>query len=241
MKVKSTVLTIICIGLLVSMSMAQQANTLTQKEKEEGWKLLFDGKTTEGWRGYNQESFPERGWEVKDGMLTVLVDGGGGDIITTEVYEDFILKLEWRVAKGGNSGIFYHALEQPGEAIYWSAPEIQILDNENHPDANMGKNGNRKASSLYDLIPADPQNARPYDEWNQIEIVVRDNGAHVEHWMNGEKVVEYERWTPEWYEMLRNSKFNPHPEFGAAHQGYIGLQDHGDRVNFRNIRIKELD
>lgn len=143
--------------------------------------------------------------------------------------------------KGGNSGIFYHALEQPEQAIYWSAPEIQILDNENHSDANRGKNGNRKATSLYDLIPADPQNAKPYGQWNQIKIVVKDRGAHVEHWMNGEKVVEYERWTDKWYDMLRNSKFASHPEFGAAHKGYLGLQDHGDRVDFRNIKIKELN
>lgn len=240
MKIKILVLTIISVGLGFTMSIAQNPNTLTEQEIEEGWKLLFDG-TTDGWRGYNKDTFPEKGWEVKDGMLSVLPDGGGGDIITTEVYEDFILKLEWRVEKGGNSGIFYAALEQPEQPIYWSAPEIQILDNENHPDATRGKNGNRKATSLYDLIPADPQNANPYDEWNSIRIVVENNGAHVEHWMNGEKVVEYERWTDEWHEMLRESKFAPHPEFGAAHKGYIGLQDHGNRVDFRNIKIKELE
>lgn len=241
MKIKILVLTIISIGLSFAMSIAQNPNSLTEQEVEEGWKLLFDGTTTDGWRGYNKDTFPEKGWEVKDGMLSVLPDGGGGDIITTEVYEDFILKLEWRVEKGGNSGIFYAALEQPEQPIYWSAPEIQILDNDNHPDATRGKNGNRKATSLYDLIPADPQNANPYDEWNSIQIVVKNNGAHVEHWMNGEKVVEYERWTDGWYEMLRESKFAPHPEFGAAHKGYIGLQDHGNRVDFRNIKIKELE
>lgn len=227
------------LSLTIGMSNAQ--NTLTNQEKKDGWKLLFDGSSTQGWRSYNGDSFPEKGWKVNNGMLTVLAEGGGGDIITTDVYGDFMLKLEWRVQKGGNSGIFYHALEQPEQAIYWSAPEIQILDNENHPDANRGKNGNRKATSLYDLIPADPQNAKPYGQWNQIKIVVKDRGAHVEHWMNGEKVVEYERWTDKWYDMLRNSKFAPHPEFGAAHKGYLGLQDHGDRVDFRNIKIKELN
>ena len=223
------------------MAFAQQPNTLTQQEREEGWILLFNGKNSEGWRGYNRASFPEKGWRVRNGMLTVAEGGGGGDIITTDVYEDFILKLEWRVEEGGNSGIFYAALEQPEEPIYWSAPEIQILDNQNHPDATRGQNGNRQATSLYDLIPAEPQNANPHGQWNRIQIVVRNNGAHVEHWMNGEKVVEYERWTDAWYEMIRNSKFAPHPEFGAAHQGYIGLQDHGDRVDFRNIKIKELE
>lgn len=230
---------ILVLSLTIGMSNAQ--NTLTNQEKKDGWKLLFDGSSTQGWRSYNGDSFPEKGWKVNNGMLTVLAEGGGGDIITTDVYGDFMLKLEWRVQKGGNSGIFYHALEQPEQAIYWSAPEIQILDNENHPDANRGKNGNRKATSLYDLIPADPQNAKPYGQWNQIKIVVKDRGAHVEHWMNGEKVVEYERWTDKWYDMLRNSKFASHPEFGAAHKGYLGLQDHGDRVDFRNIKIKELN
>lgn len=220
------------------MAHAQQHNTLTDDEKEEGWKLLFDGTSSEGWRGYNKEQFPEKGWEIKDDAITVLPGGGGGDIITEDTYENFILTLEWKVEKGGNSGIFYHGLEQPGEPVYWSAPEIQVLDNENHPDANRGENGNRKAGSLYDLIPAKPQNAKPFGEWNQVKIVV--NNPHVEHWQNGEKVVEYERWTKEWNEMLRNSKFKPHPEFGAAHRGYIGLQDHGDRVSFRNIKIKEL-
>jgi len=240
---KTALLTIICLTVSIAMGNAQsqEPNTLTAEERQEGWKLLFDGETTDGWRGYNRDSFPEKGWQVSDGMLSVLSGGGGGDIITEEVYGDFILKLEWRVEKGGNSGIFYHALEQPEEAIYWSAPEIQILDNEHHPDANQGENGNRQATSLYDLIPAKPQNANPFGEWNRIRIVVRDNGAHVEHWMNGEKVVEYERWTDEWYEMVRNSKFNSHPEFGAAHEGYIGLQDHGNRVDFRNLKIRELD
>ena len=121
MKKRMLFLTVICVVISVSMSHAQQ-NTLTEQEKKEGWKLLFDGKTTEGWRGYNNDSFPEKGWEVKDGMLSVASGGGGGDIITTETYENFILTLEWKVAKGGNSGIFYHALEQPEGAIYWSAP-----------------------------------------------------------------------------------------------------------------------
>ena len=242
---KTAGIPILALILTISPSMSnaqpQQPNTLTEKEKAEGWRLLFDGETAEGWRGYNKEDFPKEGWQVEDGMLRVLSAGGGGDIITEEVFGDFILKLEWRVEKGGNSGIFYHAIEQPGEAIYWSAPEIQILDNENHPDADRGEDGNRKASSLYDLLPAKPQNARPFGEWNRIRLVVQKNGSQVEHWMNGEKVVEYERWTEEWYEMIRNSKFASHPEFGAAHQGYIGLQDHGDRVDFRNIKIKELD
>ncbi len=222
--------------LLLTNCMSNAQNTLTEDEIEEGWKLLFDGTSTDGWRSYNGEEFPEKGWEVKDGMLTVVSQGGGGDIITENKYGNFELKLEWRVQKSGNSGIFYRAMEQPTQPIYWSAPEVQILDNENHPDAEMGEDGNRKAGSLYDLIPAKPQNANPNGEWNSVKIVA--DGANIEHWQNGEKVLEYELWTNEWYEMIRNSKFASHPEFGDARKGYIGLQDHGDRVDFRNIKIK---
>lgn len=233
--------TLLSLFLILSLThcMTNAQNTLTEQEKEEGWKLLFDGTTTDGWRSYNGDEFPDRGWQVDNGLLTVLADGGGGDIITEEKYGNFELKLEWRVQKSGNSGIFYRAMEQPTQPIYWSAPEYQILDNANHPDAGMGVNGNRKAGSLYDLIPAKPQNANPYGEWNSVKIVA--NGAKIEHWQNGEKVVEYELWTNDWYEMIRNSKFASHPEFGDAREGYIGLQDHGDRVDFRKIKIKVLE
>lgn len=222
----------------VSCTSQAQNNTLSSKEKSEGWTLLFDGQSTEKWRGYNKENFPEKGWVVEDGALTVVPGEGGGDIITRKKYGDFILKLEWKVTKGANGGIFYRAIEQPTQPIYWSAPEVQVLDNKNHPDANRGENGNRKAGSLYDLIPAQPQNANPYGEWNSVKIVV--DGSSVEHWQNGEKVVDYELWTNKWYKMLRDSKFQSHPEFGDAREGYIGLQDHGNRVSFRNIKIKEL-
>ena len=223
---------------------ASEHNTLTQQEKENGWELLFNGQTTDGWRGYNKESFPDEGWTVENGTLMIQgsdggVSGSGGDIVTAETYDDFILKLEWKIAKGGNSGIFYRAIEQDDVAIYWSAPEVQVLDNANHPDANRGENGNRKAGSLYDLIPAQPQTFTGHGEWQQAKIVA--NGSHIEHWLNGEKVLEYELWTPEWYRMVRVSKFKPHPSFGDAREGYIGLQDHGTTARFRNIKIKELD
>ena len=219
-------------------------NTLTDAERANGWELLFDGETTDGWRGYNRDAFPDAGWTVEDGVLTIQgatgdVSGTGGDIVTTETYDDFILTLEWKIAKGGNSGIFYRAIEQEGQPIYWSAPEMQVLDNAHHPDATRGENGNRKAGSLYDLIPAQPQNFTGHGEWQQVKIVA--DGPHVEHWMNGEKVLEYELWTPGWYERLRDSKFECHPEFGDAHEGYIGLQDHGTTAHFRNVKIKELE
>lgn len=208
-------------------------------EPQNEWVILFDGTSTDHWRSYNEDQFPAKGWVVKDSALSVLPGEGGGEIITRKKYCNFVLTLEWKVTEGGNSGIFYRGLEQPNQAIYWSAPEMQILDNENHPDAAKGENGNRKAGSLYDLIPADPQNALPYGEWNSIKIVA--DGAHIEHWQNGEKVLEYNLWTPEWYKMLRNSKFIDHPAFGDMRCGYIGLQDHGDKVSFRKIKIKVLD
>jgi hypothetical protein len=218
-------------------------NTLTAEERADGWELLFDGETTDEWRGYNDESFPDAGWTIEDGVLTIRgsdgsVEGSGGDIVTKKSYDDFVLKLEWKISEGGNSGIFYRALEQPTQAIYWSAPEMQVLDNANHPDANRGENGNRKSGSLYDLIPADPQTFTGHGEWQDVMIVA--DGNHIEHWLNGEKVLEYNLWTPEWYQMIRDSKFRNHPEFGDAREGHIGLQDHGTTAHFHNILIKEL-
>ncbi len=220
-----------------------QNNMLTEEEKADGWILLFDGKSAEHWRGYNMDAFPDEGWVIEGDALVYRPPqtdtwSSGLDIITRQKFSDFIFKIEWMIEKAGNSGIFYHVLEQPTQAIYWSGLEMQILDNEYHPDANQGIAGTRKAGSLYDLIPADPQNTKPHGEWNSVKIV--SNGPVVEHWQNGEKVLEYERWTVEWFELIRNSKFVGHPEFGAMREGHIGLQDHGDVVKFRNIKIKEL-
>ena len=226
---------------------AKRVNTLSQKEKDEGWELLFDGETTEGWRGYGKGSFPSQGWVIEDGALKVQGSrageaGGGGDIIFSEKFKDFELSLEWKVSEGGNSGIFYLAKEIEGEPIYKSAPEMQILDNERHPDAKLGKDGNRKAGSLYDLIPAEPQNAKRVGEWNKVSIVVyRGTGAHFQ---NGENVVEYTLWTDDWKEMVEDSKFKDWENFinagGDDKKGFIGLQDHGDDVWFRNIKIKRM-
>ena len=224
-----------------------EVNELSQKEKDEGWKLLFDGKTTEGWRGYNKDSFPSDGWIVEDGAIKVQGTGSGeaggaGDIIYDEQFKDFELTLEWKVSEGGNSGIFYLAQEIEDEPIYTSAPEMQILDNEKHPDARLGKDGNRQAGSLYDLIPAKPQNAKPAGEWNKISILVYR--GTVVHNQNGENVLEYHLWTDNWQEMVKNSKFKDWENFlnagGEEKQGFIGLQDHGDDVWFRNIKIKKL-
>lgn len=223
------------------------ANTLSDAEKADGWKLLFDGKTPTGWRNYGKDTFPD-GWIVADGMIHCPGSGRGeaggkdmGDILYDQKFSNFHLKLEWKISEGGNSGIFYLGQESDELDYIWkTAPEMQVLDNEKHPDAKMGKDGNRQAGSLYDLIPANPQNAKAVGEWNQVEIMVYKGS--VWHKMNGEKVVEYHLWTPEWNEMVANSKFPALNENWAevATEGFIGLQDHGDDVWYRNIKIKEL-
>lgn len=219
-------------------------NTLTKKEVQEGWMLMFDGKTANGWRGYNQPSFPSKGWEVADGLLHVIGSGrgeagGGGDILYDRKFRNFELTLEWKVSEGGNSGIFYLAQEIPGEPVWKNAPEMQILDNDKHPDAKLGINGNRAAGSLYDLIPGKFEAVKPAGEWNQARIMVY-NGTVV-HWMNGQQVLEYHLWTDDWKAMVKASKFKDYDTFlNPAQEGFIVLQDHGDDVWFRNIKIKSL-
>jgi hypothetical protein len=213
--------------------------------KEEKTTVLFDGKSTAGWRGYNKPAFPEKGWEIVDGSLHVIgsgageAGGSGGDIIYDKKFSDFELSLEWKISEGGNSGIFILAQEIPGEPIYKSSPEMQVLDNDKHPDAKLGVNGNRMAGSLYDLIPAKPQNTKPVGQWNQVKIMVYQ--GTVVFTQNGANVVEFHLWTDDWKKMVSNSKFKDWEWFlNTAKEGYIGLQDHGNDVWFRNIRIKEL-
>jgi len=218
-------------------------NQLTKKEKAEGWVLLFDGTTSNGWRGNNRPDFPG-GWEVVDGTLHCKGSGegeagakDGGDILYDKKFSNFRLKLDWKISKGGNSGIFYLGREVKGWPIYKTAPEMQILDNERHPDARAGKDGNRMAGSLYDLIPAVPQNAKPAGEWNSIEIEVYQGS--VWHRQNGKTVLEYHLWTDDWKKMVANSKFPAlNPDWAnVAKSGVIALQDHGNDVWFRNIKI----
>lgn len=218
-------------------------NTLSKNEVKEGWKLLFDGQSTDQWRGYNKTDFPS-GWEVADGTIHCIGSGRGeagqgGDIITKDKFRNFEFACEWMVAKGGNSGIFYLAREVEGEPIWKNSPEMQVLDNVNHPDALLGIQGNRQAGSLYDLIPAVPQNAKPGGEWNSVKIMVYK--GTVVHYMNGEKVLEYHLWTQDWKDMCAKSKFKDYPLFiDTAEEGHIGLQDHGDDVWYRNLKIREL-
>ncbi len=231
---------------------------------KDGYTVIFNGKDFTGWRGYGKDVVPGK-WTIEDGAIKFNGSGGGeaqnpdgGDIIFNHKFRNFELLLDWKVSKGGNSGIFYLAQEvttkdKDGnvkiEPIYISSPEYQILDNANHVDAKLGKDNNRQSASLYDMIPAVPQNQKPFGEWNTAKIIVYR--GTVVHGQNNENVVEYHLWTPQWTEMLQASKFSKKKwplafELlnncgGKDREGFIGLQDHGDDVWYRNIRIKILD
>ena len=206
-------------------------NALTDHEREAGWELLFDGHSTAGWRGYMMDATPD-GWRVLDGELTRV--GPGRDLITLEQFENFDLTLEWKLEPGGNSGVFFRAVEGP-VSIYMGAPEFQILDDANHPD---GRSALTSVGSNYALHPAPRGVAHPVGEWNSIRIIV--NGDHVEHWLNGVRTVEYDLGSADWLERVAASKFDDWSEYGQASRGHIGLQDHGDRAAFRNIKIRRL-
>lgn len=233
------------------------------KDKD-GYYVIFNGKDMRGFRGYGRDTIPQR-WTIEDGCIKFNGTGGGeaqkvtgGDLIFSKKLKNFEIELEWKISKGGNSGIFYlgQEVEAPNkkgemkmQPIYISCPEYQVLDNANHPDAKLGVDGNHQSASLYDMIPAVPQNQKPYGEWNKAKITVYK--GTVIHSQNGKNVVEYHLWTPEWTEMLEDSKFSSKKRplafellnncGGENHEGYFGLQDHGDDVWYRNIRIKVLD
>ena len=204
-------------------------NTLTSEEKSGGWKLLFDGRTTNGWRGFKQKAAPI-GWQVVDGALTRV--GGGGDLLTNEQYSSFELQLEWKVPPGGNSGIMYRVTEN-AEETYHTGPEFQILDNTRHQD---GKNPLTSAGACYALYAPSKDVTRPVGTWNHVRLLA--DGHAVEHWLNGVRVVKYDTDSREWREKVAASKFNEWPTFGRSLVGHIVLQDHGDRVAFRNIKIR---
>lgn len=241
---KRIILLFTAVALCTTLAAQTPDNTLSRKEQRQGWQLLWDGTSTEGWRGAKLDSFPAHGWTIEDGVLKVnKADGGestnGGDIVTVAKYRNFILSVDFLFTEGANSGIKYFVntdLNQGlGSAI---GCEFQILDDERHPDAKLGVKGNRQLGSLYDLIPAPADKPVRKGEWNTAVVIVRD--SHVEHWLNGVKLLEYERANQMWDALVAYSKYRYWPNFGNATEGHILLQDHGDEVWFKNIKIKEL-
>ncbi len=244
----SSVARLIVALLCVSPISAQAPNTLTAKEKADGWKLLFDGSTTTGWRSARGGGFPATGWAVQDGTLHVTETGGeeagnGGDIVTDRTYGNFELSVDFKTSPGANSGIMYFVdldlipwHNGKGSAVGF---EYQVLDDALHPDAKRGKDGDRTVASLYDMIPAAKDKPiKPVGEWNTARIVVR--GKHGKHWLNGVKVLEYDRNSPEFKAILAESKYHVFPQYGQQASGYLLLQDHGFPVWFRNVKIREL-
>ncbi|TFG50982.1 MAG: DUF1080 domain-containing protein [Candidatus Brocadiia bacterium] len=223
------------------------ANYLSDREKQQGWKYLWDGETTNGWRGAGLKEFPEKGWKIENGQLIVMPSREkkatkGGDIITAGKYRNFELEVDFKMTEGANSGIKYFVNPElnngAGSTI---GCEFQILDDKIHPDAKQGIDGNRTLASLYDLIPARNPNGKKIDQygWNRARIVV--SGAHVEHWLNNMKMVEYERRTQTWRDLVAKSKFRDRANFGESEDGHILLQYHGNEVHFRNIKIRVLE
>ncbi len=216
---------------------ASPYNILTPEEQKEGWKLLFNGKDLAGWKGYNMDTVPDN-WGVENDCMVCLGRGSDkhGDIITVDEFGDFDLRLEWKISPGGNSGIFYHVVESPEYPTpYATGPEYQLID-------QLGWKGKladwQTTGANYAMDPPEHAKIKPALEWNTAEIVVK--GPHVVHYLNGSKVVEYDLWTDEWKEKVKNCKWKDYPAYGLAKKGHIGLQDHGSKIWFRNIRIKRL-
>jgi hypothetical protein len=251
-----TTRTLLCACLLAFLALSTACathNTLSDQEKKDGWRLLWDGQTTNGWRSPKSDAFPEKGWEINNGELRVMAFGNGesaqgGDIITKERFANFELSVDFKTSTGCNSGIKYFvqpnldpitgtgAAAAVGSAI---GLEFQILDDATHPDAKLGRNGNRTLGSLYDLMPPAPsKNPNPIGQWNTARIVVKGN--HVEHWLNEVKILEYERGSKAFRELVAQSKYKTIPGFGEWPDGHILLQEHGSQVAYRNVKIRIL-
>ncbi|MDR2389873.1 MAG: DUF1080 domain-containing protein [Tannerellaceae bacterium] len=224
---------------LFAMTGAAQINTLTEKEEQQGWRLLFNGKNLEGWTSVGKDVPPSVGWTTEDGVLTVgkAGDTRGGDVMTQEQFADFELKVDFRVTPGANSGIkyFFVRYEKGG----WLGLEYQLIDNETHPDAQLGRDENRRQAGLYDMFAPEKDKEKPVGEWNEAHIVAK--GTHVTHYLNGERVLFFDRKSPAYREACKLSKYKGSvPSFGDIKQGHILLQDHGDVVSFRNIKIRVI-
>lgn len=232
-------------------AVAESVNTLSDAERAAGWRLLWDGATTEGWRSAKADTFPAGGWRIADGTLSVLSSGGaearnGGDIITRERFSDFELTLDFKISSGANSGVKYFvqpglsAISPDGKPVAVGSAiglEYQILDDARHPDVKLGRDGNRTLGSLYDLLTASAaKRPLPVGEWNTARILSR--GTKVEHWLNGDLILAYDRSTPEFRQSVAASKYKNIPGFGEWPEGHILLQDHGDAVSYRNIKIR---
>jgi hypothetical protein len=211
-------------------------NSLTDAEKAEGWTLLFDGQTKTGWHSYLNKTNLDS-WKVQDGMLTLDPKGtGGGSILTDQEFENYHLKVDWKISKNGNSGIIFNVKEdQQYESDYYTGPEMQVLDNEGHPDAKINKH---RAGDLYDLISATPETVKPAGEWNTAEIIIQNDSLELR--LNGPAVVKTKLWDDNWKQMIANSKFKDWSAFGTIKSGKISLQDHGDQVWYKNIKIRKL-
>jgi hypothetical protein len=219
-------------------------NQLTEAERAEGWELLFDGKSMEKWRGVHKETFPDEGWMVEDGVLALHAESGGesteaGDIVTREQFSDFELYLEFKLTPGANSGIKYFVTEKEKTSGSAIGLEYQLLDDARHRDAGAGRDGNRTVASLYDLIPAGDKRIREPGMWNMAKIISRDK--KVEHYLNGSMQVAYVRGSAAYRELVANSKYRRWENFGEAEAGRILLQEHGNDVFFRNIKIRRLE
>jgi hypothetical protein len=226
------------LSLCIINTMAQD-NTLSKKEKKDGWKLLFDGKTTSGWRKFNDREIGSA-WKVQDGALfldkSVTVREERGDIISQDQFENFELTLDWKIDSCGNSGVMFNVVEDPKYKYVWvTGPEMQVLDNSCHPDAKIEKH---RAGDLYDLIKSNIETVKPAGQWNTAKII--SNKGRYEFWLNDNKAVEFNMHTPDWDALVAASKFKSMPDFGKASKGHLSLQDHGDNVWFKNIKIREL-